>query len=56
MINVKEMITIKQLAEMLDLSTRSIHRYIKDGKIKAYKVGNKWRFEPEEIERFVKGE
>ena len=56
MLNVKEMLTIKEAAEILDISTRSINRYIKDGKLKAFKVGNKWRFEKEEIERFIRGE
>ena len=56
MLNVKEMLTIKQAAEVLDMSTRSIHRYIKSGKLKAFMVGNKWRFLPEDIDRFIKGE
>ena len=50
------MLTIKEAAEMLDLSTRTINRYIKEGKLKAFKVGNKWRFIPEDIQRFIKGE
>ena len=56
MLNVKEMLTIKEASEILDLSTRTINRYIKSGKLKAYMVGNKWRFEKEEIQRFIKGE
>lgn len=56
MLNVKDMLTIKEVAEKLDVSTRTINRYIKEGKLTAYKVGNKWRFTPEEIQRFIKGE
>ena len=56
MLNVKEMLTIKEAAKLLDVSTRTVNRYIKDGKLKAYMVGNKWRFEKEEIQRFIKGE
>lgn len=56
MLNVKDMLTLKEAAEVLDVSTRTLNRYIKDGKIKAYMVGSKWRFEKEEIERFIKGE
>lgn len=56
MLNVKEMLTIKEAAEVLDVSTRSINRYIKEGSLKAYMVGNKWRIEKEEIQRFIKGE
>lgn len=56
MLNVKEMLTIKQAAEILDMSTRTVTRYIKAGKLKAFMVGNKWRFEKEEIERFIRGE
>ena len=56
MLNVKDMLTLKEAAEVLDVSTRTLNRYIKDGKIKAYMVGSKWRFEKEEIERFIKGD
>lgn len=56
MLNVKEMLTVKQVAELLDMSTRTVMRYIKAGKLKAYMIGNKWRLEKEEIDRFIKGE
>lgn len=56
MLNVKEMLTIIEAADILDVSTRSVNRYIKEGKLKAYKIGGKWRFEKEEIERFIRGE
>lgn len=46
--------TIKQAAEFLGLSTRTIHTYIKDGRIKAVRVGTGWRISTDELERIEK--
>ena len=51
-----ELYTVKQVAYVLHVSERTIMNYIKDGRMKAQKVGGKWRFTKAEIERFVNGE
>ncbi len=51
-----ELYTVKQVAYVLHVSERTVMNYIKDGRMKAQKVGGKWRFTKEEIERFARGE
>lgn len=35
--------TVPEVAKLLKLSTRSIYTYITEGKLKATKLGSKWR-------------
>lgn len=35
----RPLLTIRETAALLALSTRTIHRYIAEGKLKAYRVG-----------------
>ncbi len=51
----KELYTIDELADFLRVSPRTIRRYLKDGKIKGFKVNGKaWRFSDDEVARFIK--
>lgn len=53
----KKVISIKEAAEILDLSIDTVRRAIKSGSLKAFqlnKMGN-WKIPIEEIERFMKG-
>jgi len=50
----KEIMTFKQVAEYLQMSTSSIYKMAQTGKIPAYKVGRQWRFKKEEIDAWVK--
>ena len=49
----KEFYTAQELADKLKLNIMTIYRYIKDKKIKAYKMGKDYRIEKVEIERFL---
>lgn len=54
----KKVLSIKEAAEMFDLSQDTIRRAIKAGSLKAFqlnKMGN-WKIPIEEIERFMQGE
>jgi len=54
----KRVVSIKEAAEILDISVDTIRRSIKSGYLKAFqlnKMGN-WKIPIEEIERFTKGE
>lgn len=44
----------EDLAEKLDVNIMTIYRYIKAGKLKAYKIGKEFRIDKEEFERFLK--
>lgn len=49
----KELYTINELADFLRVSTRTIRRYIKEGKITGFKVGQAWRFSDDEVARYI---
>jgi excisionase family DNA binding protein len=49
----KKYITVDEVAEALGLSTKTVRTYIKDGKLKAYKLGTSWRIEPDEVDAFI---
>lgn len=45
--------TVKDVAEYLQLSTDQIYRLAQQGKIPASKVGVRWRFKREKIDEWV---
>ena len=49
-------LTIREIAALLALSTRTIHRYIAEGKLKAYRVGGEKviRIRWEDVEALLK--
>ncbi|WP_199880570.1 helix-turn-helix domain-containing protein [Bacillus massiliglaciei] len=47
---VKPLYTVEEVAKMTGLTSRTIHNYIRDGKIKGKKIGVQWRFTEENIE------
>jgi excisionase family DNA binding protein len=49
----KEFLTAKELAETLRVNIMTIYRYIKAGKIKAYKIGKEFRIDKEEFDKFL---
>jgi len=48
-----DVLTIKQLAEFLQVSNRTIQRAITDEKLKAFKVGRDWRIKKEEVVKWI---
>lgn len=47
--------SIKEVAEIFNVSRQTIHAWIKKGAIKAIKIGGTVRISDEEIERVKKG-
>ena len=45
--------SIKQVAAILGLTTRTINRYIKGGSLPAVKVGGRWRIRGDALQRMV---
>jgi len=45
--------TIKEVAKILDISTRTVSSYIKDGKIKAMKIGGKWKIKESDLKEYL---
>lgn len=48
-----KMYTIVEVAEILDVTPRTIQRYITDKKIPAMKIGRKWRIKEEDLKAFL---
>lgn len=45
--------TIKEVAELLQLNKMTIYRYVKAGKIEAYRVGKDLRIKRDDFEKFL---
>ncbi len=47
------MLDIKDVMERLDLSDSTVRRLVKDGKLKAYRIGVKLKFKQEDVEQYI---
>ena len=54
MAQAKEFYRAEDLARKLDVNIMTIYRYIKAGKLKAYKIGKEFRIARAAFERFLK--
>ena len=50
----REILTAKEVAEYLKIHPLTVHRYAREGKIPAFKIGTDWRFHKKYIERWIK--
>ena len=48
-----KLLTLKETAKILRVSTRTIMRYLKAGKLKGSKAGQ-WRIKESDLEKFLK--
>jgi len=46
---------LKEVAELLSVTTTTIHNYIKAGSLDARKIGGRWYVAEETIKQFVSG-
>jgi excisionase family DNA binding protein len=52
--NLPDIITVKQLAEFLQISEITVKRALKDGSLAGFKVGRDWRIEKGSVLKWVK--
>jgi len=52
--NSKEIMTTKEVAEYLNIHPLTVHKYARDGRIPAFKIGTDWRFHKKYIEKWIK--
>lgn len=52
--NSKEFYRAEDLADILDVNIMTIYRYIKAGKLKAYKIGKEYRIDCDEFNKLLK--
>lgn len=45
--------TAKEIAEKLNVSVMSVHRFVRDGLITAYKIGNQVRITEEDYQAYL---
>jgi putative molybdopterin biosynthesis protein len=51
-----ELLDVKQVQDKLKISESTVFRLIKSGDLKGFKVGRGWRFEPSDIEEYIKNQ
>ncbi len=53
--NVKdnEILTIKQVAEYLQLSEMTTYKLVQEGKIPAFKIGRSWRVQKNDLQQLI---
>ena len=51
-----ELFNVRECADILQVSYRTMQNYIKECRLKGQKIGGRWYFSREELERFLKGE
>ena len=49
----EELLTVAEVAKALKVHPKSVYRWIYEGRINSYKIGNRIRFTDEQIEAFV---
>ena len=47
--------TLEELAEILHVTRRTLYTYIKEGKLKAVKMGKYWRVREDQLRDFLSG-
>lgn len=48
--------TLTELEPILGVTHRTLLQYVKDKKLKAVKIGGKWKVSKDNLERFINGD
>lgn len=48
--------SVEQIAEMLNMHPKTIQKYLREGKLRAAKIGKNWRVSGHELSLFMEGE
>lgn len=51
--NNREIMTAKEVADYLNIHPLTVHKYAREGKIPAFKIGTDWRFHKKYIEKWI---
>ena len=54
MVRSKMILTAKEVAEYLHIHLLTVHRYAREGRIPAFKIGTDWRFHKKYLEQWIK--
>ena len=50
----KQVMTVKDVAGYLDVHPMTIYKYVRDGRIPAFKIGDSWRIRRDSIQKWIK--
>ena len=50
----KEILNAKDVSDYLDVHLFTVHKYAREGKIPAFKIGADWRFHRKSIEKWIR--
>jgi excisionase family DNA binding protein len=50
---IEEILTIRDVADYLKVTQRTLYRLVQEGKLPAFKVGNSWRFRRDDLNRWI---
>ncbi len=53
MLAAERFLSLEDVAERLQVSDRTVRRWVKEGKLAAYKPGREWRIRPGDLEDFL---
>ena len=48
-----DILTVREVAEMLKLADKTVYGLVSEGEIPGFKVGGSWRFSRKELEKWV---
>ncbi|MFZ5787404.1 MAG: methylation-associated defense system helix-turn-helix domain-containing protein MAD1 [Acidobacteriota bacterium] len=51
-----DILTIREVADYLKVTERTLYRLAQEGKIPAFKVGGAWRFRRGDLEQWIKSQ
>jgi excisionase family DNA binding protein len=51
-----EILTLREIADYLKLTERTLYRLTQDGTLPGFKVGNSWRFRVRDIEAWIEAQ
>ncbi|MGE5627203.1 MAG: helix-turn-helix domain-containing protein [Solirubrobacterales bacterium] len=52
----KDYYTVEEISNMLDIHPKTIQRYIREGKLRASKIGKSWRITGHDLSAFTEGD
>ncbi|AWF83304.1 helix-turn-helix domain-containing protein [Microbulbifer sp. ANSA003] len=50
---IDQILTLKQVAEYLQLAEKTAYRLAAEGKLPGFKVGGSWRFKQSDLEKWI---
>ena len=51
-----EILTLREIADYLKLTERTLYRLTQEGKLPGFKVGNSWRFRLRDIDAWIEAQ